>query len=438
MSEMYLENIHEYPEPIRHSYLKIQDESDSYCRMRRLLDCFECFLKFLTISVPQDISQKDRGQDVIVRILSGAFIKPTLGIWQSYLNNIIENVGEDQSLFMKELPRYYGVKGKKGLRITNEKTQLFQYKEALDTRYVKSVFNAFITIRNEYAHASIPDSEDRSLHFDILLPIFHEILRKASFLTTYQVVMSEAHHLHLCLRNQEGDECCFYPMFISHNERIFMYRDAKLYRKRKITYQDYTSATSLLDEEVYGTFQQLYPLEKLRGSILYLNKAQHYGEIFGRDEDLRIVQGRLESGQPRILITGFPGIGKTAFSHYLCDHGQQSYFCVRVSFNANDRQTLSLSDLYTTIVYGLYQYGLVTKDSPPDFSVSAVRKILYEMLSEAAVASGPTGKQILLIIDGLDEVVFNNATDCLEVLPVTLPKNCHMVLLSRPIPFVTT
>jgi hypothetical protein len=437
MNDYWLSEINNYPEPIIVSYQALKNEKSPYVKIRRLIDCFECFVKFITISALQEYLSSQQRTKYLTGFLTGKFIKPSLGVWVDFIDEIVGHLEENGNYFIRELAIYHG-KNYGGQKILKEKIRIPEIrKNPFDFRRVKPALHEFVNIRNWYAHSVVPKEEVCRKHFKQLLRAFNGLISRAAFLKNYKLeILSEEDLKKPYLVREDGARFCLFPMLISENDDFLFYKDAQLYRKRKLSYQSYKETRTTLHEKAFDEFQNIYPLVNIDGSIFILRRVKLSGEIFGREKDLEFVLDNLAVGKfKRLLITGFPGVGKSAFSQYLAENIKENFFCVSTYFDGNDRQTLSLQHLYDSILAGLKNHGLVRKVYPAEYSLHCVREMLTELFHKAA-RNVENKRRILLIVDGLDEAVAHSAESCIEAIPNDLPECCRIVMFSRPIDYI--
>ena len=430
-----LENIEYYPTPVSLSYQAFLHESESaYVNLRRLLDSFECFIKFLNISAIQSLISRPDSRERITSGLTGKLIKPSLGIWTGLLDHLAREIEDQGHDFFKELATFHGGKQTSGLPLLRENVELPEIRSApFDFRNVKQALQEFVNIRNWYAHSPVPESSICEKHQRILARIYNKLLYQASFLTKYRTSAPSRDH-RIYLEREDGANCCLSPLLIQQNNDHLFFRDAQLYRKGKLTYQSYVTIQTLLTNLTFNEFKKLYTLLRTQANLHHLRQSPPASEVFGRENDLARLLKRLDEGRfKRLLITGFPGIGKSAFSTYVKENiNHDEYICISLHFDANDQQTLRLDSMYHGIMTGLQRNKLLRPTYPADYTTHEVRLKLAEILDQAGSRLSKHTK-ILLIIDGLDEAANHGGGDCLDAIPEDPPDNCRIVMLSRPV-----
>jgi len=430
-----LDNIDDYPSPVRLSYQALQHESGpAYVNLRRLLDCFECLVKFLSVSAMQSLMSSPEARERITPGLTGKLIKPPLGIWTGLLDHLAKEIADQGNCFFEELATFHGGKQTSGLPLLREKVEIPEIRSTpFDFRNVKPALQEFVNIRNWYAHSPVPETAICEEHLRILAKIYNKLLYQASFLKNYRISEPSGDYK-IYLEKEDGGSCCLSPMLIQHNSEHLFFRDAQLYRKGKLTYQSYVNIHTLVTNLTFNEFKMFYALVRADGKMHLAHRSPPASEVFGRENDLARLLQRLNEGiSKRLLITGFPGIGKSAFSTYVRENiSTDEYICINLHFDANDQQTLRLEFMYREIMAGLQKNKLIRPTYPADYTPHEVKLKLAEILNQA-VSRLSLNRKILLIIDGLDEAVNHGSGDCLEVIPEEPPDNCLIVMLSRPV-----
>lgn len=412
MQSLWLYDIDQYPDPIYLPYLHIQKENQPDRQLRRLIDSFEIFLKFIVFTTLQEISKNPKLIKNISRVTIGQWIEPSLGTWQNCMDFIIKYCNQMESQIFSELLIFYNK--------------------------VRDMISKLVNFRNRYVHDKLQNIEIIQDYFRQYINIYNSILKNGIFLKSYSLYANEDNHVIIRDINKDASYCCLYPLFLMKNNEYYLFKDAKLYRKRKITYDSIVDLPAFATDETYDDFIKTFPLKE---SGYFLPSQWHYkvlGNIIGRENDALQIRADIKHMEEKrqlggtILVVGGPGVGKTSFSFYLAEALKDNYFCIQTFFNGNDKTTLSIENFYDEIHNALLQYRLIKNCPPPEFSPLSVRKSIAEQLQDAIIHAKSAGKNILLLIDGLDEAINNGARDCLDAIPRLLPKGCYGVFFSRP------
>jgi hypothetical protein len=122
-----------------------------------------------------------------------------------------------------------------------------------------------------------------------------------------------------------------------------------------------------------------------------------------------------------VLITGEPGIGKTALASYLTV--QRAYVC-----HLNDRRqgVTTVADFHRSVCRQLAERLDVPIPADPD---SAALSALLKKASEAADVKPP----LVIVVDALDESALPSAGGNRLLLPQVLPPHVYFIITSRPL-----
>lgn len=166
----------------------------------------------------------------------------------------------------------------------------------------------------------------------------------------------------------------------------------------------------------------------------------NYSQCFiGREWFFDYIKDWLRTKKRTLIITGMPGIGKTAISTYL--YHKIPNVLAFYMFRRDDNEKLSLKSFVTTLAYQIatqipdYRDSLMKMDIDHLIAqhegVTLFVKLITEPLSRIDVAEEKT-----LLIDGLDEAERNGQNAMANIIALCteqFPEWLHIIILSRPV-----
>ena len=222
MEPAWLSDIAEYPDLLRLPYQELQKEETPYRQVRRLLDCFESFLKFLVFCSLQSLRQSPDLRQRMTGFLAGKICRPlSLGTWQECLDALIDLLPPDRDCLSSDLLRFYGHKKHKGTQITPAETHVFSDSDPYDTRFAPGAVGAFVAVRNRYAHTPVFQNTECVEHFSRLLPVFNSMLEQVGFLKRYSLHVNGHEDAEPYLMHDDGDSYTLYPLVIWRNNSYY-------------------------------------------------------------------------------------------------------------------------------------------------------------------------------------------------------------------------
>ena len=197
----------------------------------------------------------------------------------------------------------------------------------------------------------------------------------------------------------------------------------------------------LKNTENFDTSGGFRKLEKDLKPLDFNNELKLYSRNFvGRKWIFNIIDTWLETNNRTLLITGMPGIGKTAISTYLY-HKLKNVLAFYM-FRRDDNEKLSIKSFVTTIAFQIstqipeYREFLLDTDIENLLSrfqgVTLFRKLIAEPLS----GTRPSIENKVILIDGLDEAERegqNRMANIIAACSEELPDWLHTIILSRPV-----
>ena len=166
----------------------------------------------------------------------------------------------------------------------------------------------------------------------------------------------------------------------------------------------------------------------------------NYSQGFiGREWIFEYIKDWLKTKERTLIITGMPGIGKTAISTYL--YHKIPNVLAFYMFRRDDNEKLSLKSFVTTLAYQIatqipdYRESLMKMDIDhllvQHEGVTLFIKLITDPLSRIDVAEEKT-----LLIDGLDEAERNGQNAMASIIAMCtehFPEWLHIIILSRPV-----
>ena len=166
----------------------------------------------------------------------------------------------------------------------------------------------------------------------------------------------------------------------------------------------------------------------------------NYSQGFiGREWIFEYIKDWLKTKERTLIITGMPGIGKTAISTYL--YHKIPNVLAFYMFRRDDNEKLSLKSFVTTLAYQIatqipdYRESLMKMDIDHLIAqhegVTLFIKLITDPLSRIDVAEEKT-----LLIDGLDEAERNGQNAMASIIAMCtehFPEWLHIIILSRPV-----
>ena len=185
-------------------------------------------------------------------------------------------------------------------------------------------------------------------------------------------------------------------------------------------------------------------LENELDPIEFNNELQLYSKRFvGRKWVFGLIQEWLQTDKQVLLVTGMPGVGKSAISTYLYQHMPD--IVGFYMFRRNDNEKLSPKRFFSTLAFQIASQIPEYRESLSKLDIRGLKtkcndlSFFNRMISEP-LSSIKLEKEKVIIIDGVDEAEQNGQNnmavllgDCIE----KLPKNVKFIILTRSVPTST-
>jgi tetratricopeptide (TPR) repeat protein len=434
------------PTPIAFVLDEFLRAPDAFRALWRMVDAAEIITRFFAITVLSDLlRQRGEFPEPVRNVLTENLEHPTFGAWRELLAVAVDNLPrgkEGARCFVAELPSFVRDRWLPALGGGEDPPE-----------------EKLIALRNLLAHAGrLPDVQARKLH-EAHRERFEALIRGMAFLTEYALVACDRE---ACDR-EEGilrlkglpDPGQAFPKFKGHlsfapqPERVYLVRGGEgldlfplhaftdilqwrgegfesleeaalqiYFRVSRKGYLEYISfsdraAFSHLGEEAYQRFQEIFRLEEWRARQRQEEEArgvQRQWEelvreltevLVGREEHIRQVKEAIKgTGKGFLWISGKPGIGKSALMAKLMKDyvGQtQRYIVVPYFFRLGQPGCSTMEFLSAALKRLQAELHRTIEPAPrlPDR-----QRQWAEALEEAA----RTGKKVLFLVDGLDEI----------------------------------
>jgi tetratricopeptide (TPR) repeat protein len=446
MGDSFHPSLSDLPTPIAFVLDEFLRAPDAFRALWRMVDAAEIITRFFAITVLSDLLRQRGGFPEPVRnVLMENLEHPTFGAWRELLAVAVDNLPrgkEGARCFVAELPSFVRDRWLPALGGGEDPPE-----------------EKLIALRNLLAHAGrLPDVQARKLH-EAHRERFEALIGGMAFLTEYDLVACDRE---ACDR-EEGilqlkglpDPGQAFPKFKGHlsfapqPERVYLVRGGegldlfplhaftdilqwrgegfesleeaalqiyfRVSRKGYLEYIPFSdrAAFSHLGEEAYQRFQEIFRLEEWRARQRQEEEArgvQRQWEelvreltevLVGREEHIRQVKEAIKgTGKGFLWISGKPGIGKSALMAKLMKDyvGQtQRYIVIPYFFRLGQPGCSTMEFLSAALKRLQAELHRTIEPAPrlPDR-----QRQWAEALEEAA----RTGKKVLFLVDGLDEI----------------------------------
>ena len=134
-------DLHRLPLPLVAALQKLEEETESFRKVHRLIDAVEVFVKLHTVAIVADVFDGEDVEPEVQGMLAAGLRTPSLGVWWMFAREFAK--------------RAYLEGGREPLapeldRTSTKKGALFVLMEGNDN---------LISFRNGYAHGATPDNE---------------------------------------------------------------------------------------------------------------------------------------------------------------------------------------------------------------------------------------------------------------------------------------
>jgi hypothetical protein len=404
-------NLDILPIPLKKNIIALNNETDPFRKIHRLIDTAEVFVKihtvilinvYLTDVADNKISERIKG------ILSAGLKTPSLGIWWWFTKEFaieIQKIYPDSKYSEIE---YSSLNISRAPNKPKEMGSLFKIMEGDKN---------FINFRNSYAHGATPANDRCENDLKFYTPKLKESIQNAYYFSSIKIQHGDSDVIYTYFKDRK---ISLTPLLYTKKENkdiYFFYND---YRSDKVGILNYDLCLHDNAPELKRVFLDLYPLEewdKSSGTEDFKARVEILAENFeGRKKELDTLLKAIS--EPKLkgfyFIWGGPGIGKSALLARLSqilkwnpelrkdsgidfDFNGKIYvleYFIRRDMGTNNASTFSnnllvrLEKIFTTGVKA------VVGGNPGEALNEALKRV-SERLSD--------NEKLILLIDGLDE-----------------------------------
>lgn len=437
------------PQPLAAALDELDQESQPFRRIHRLIDALEVFVKLHTVVLVSDYFQRPEVSDALRRLLGAGLRKPSLGIWWQFARDIAAHMEEsgmaplDPALARSGLP--------KGL--------LFRLLEDTDN---------FIAFRNRYAHGATPPDAACTADLAKYEPRLRTAIGKAAYLSDAAWFFATADgsveslggppppaaatapvgQIHLAAAPGTAP-LSLHPLLVRHPDTgdIYFYNDL---RNKAAAFLNYAACAHWRNRLLRDALLERYPIDEWRALAPdeFRQRIEELTETFeGRREEIRDLLAFVRRKPPGIrLYWGPPGAGKSALlaralqilrwpadlrqreGYEAPDSGDLTLHVLEFFIWRGQRETTAIEYLLKNLSERFEQRFRTGLQADCPTLTDQVR--LFRQRLEKAAAGLRPDERLILFIDGLDEAAENSGF--LENLPRHVPAGVKLIYASRP------
>jgi energy-coupling factor transporter ATP-binding protein EcfA2 len=374
-----------------------ENDDQPFRKVHRMIDLFESILKFHTAIIFSEYFRNNKISDKIKILLIENLRVPSLGIWQMLSRT-----------FFNEIPRdNYNW-------IIKDFTEGFNHlsKYCDNNNEVKE---NIITFRNNYGHGSTPDDITCESDIQEYFPILKDFLNFNWLQNTSLIIENDKVWIQF-----DNDKLCLYPIMIFDKDKlkspVAFFNEKK---KNKINYLNYPffNVFPLLDENLYE-FNNTLPLDNWRtelGIQVFSQKILELTDSYiGRENEIDILRNFvIERNSGYLLITGNPGVGKSALIAKFCQVLNNEYEfenCHQITYFIRfDVEPVLFLKYLNSSINEIMKSGIKMKDN--DTNLINLKNILINNFRNWSIIK--ENKKLIFLIDGIDEGINNNLVNSL-------------------------
>lgn len=445
------------PLPLVAALQKLEEETQPFRKVHRLIDAIEVFVKLHTVAVVADVFAVEEVEPEVQGMLAAGLRTPSLGVWWMFAREFAKRAytGEGRAPLVP------------GLDATTRKNgALFKLMEGEKN---------LISFRNGYAHGATPEDPECQADIHRVLPRFLKAIQASSALVDSDWIWTDEKGKSYVARGRssggvqaEGLEpnqtylrhgkrtVNLHPLLVrQEGDRFFFYNDLK---KDAANFLNYESALHHRDKNLATHLLERFPIHDWgkQAPEDFAARVEELTETFkGRQDEIGALVSFC-SGPSRGLrmIWGGPGIGKSALMARLiqilqwpedvrtAELGERmppatdedplpqrfhvlEYFIRRGEESAKTEFFLkNMCQRLDRIAKTNVPLGKTTED---------LRRNFRERLNAIPEKLGTT-ERLVLFIDGLDEGT--EVDGLFESLPHELPEGIVLLYASRDVPAV--
>ena len=450
-------DLHRLPLPLTAALQKLEEETESFRKVHRLIDTVEVFVKLHTVAIVADVFDSEDVEPEVQGILAAGLRVPSLGVWWMFARKLCHSVPTSKGVASRWPRGWIGPRIREASYLV-----LMQGNDNL------------ISFRNGYAHGATPDNEKCEADLAKYAPRLYAAIAQSEALMALEWLWSDAQGQGHIARGaasvaietgglaaeqaflRHGDRTVpLHPLLVRQkDDRFFFYNDLK---KDAANFLNYEFALHHRDKALGTQLLERFPIKEWSKQAPedFTARVEELTETFkGRQEQIADLV-HFCSGPSRgiRMIWGGPGIGKSALMARLVqilkwpedvrlaelgeampkgseDHPVPAQFEVleymirRGKFSAN--ALFFLQNLCQRL-------DRIQKTGVPlGKTVEDLRRNLTERLRE--ISKNLQGRRFVLFIDGLDEGA--EVDGLFESLPHEVPEGIVLLYASRNVPAV--
>jgi hypothetical protein len=464
-----------YPLPIAHTYWSLTQacarDASAVEKFIRLKDCFDTVNRYLALALIAFYVRSNARNTETDRSVIRKLVRPSAGDWPTLLAELAPQLNEAGHPLVEDICRAL-------LVMTEQQGRQLHRKKGV----MKSLLG-FPAIRNEYLGHSLTR---RDLEYEDVVNEWgdklNDILCEADFLIQWKLFYAVGiasgedwmgHTQPVGIFSFQADlPSEFSGKFLLVNEQNVIDLSPFVLRLRcptcnavrlcmydsQQTYTDTKKAVRLIELPGAHRFSSSDPMAQLEAIFDPSLLQQEYVVIYQR---LREVEGRIldqsrlieehadtigrsflddqindffsNSSKGIFLLTGQPGIGKTAYlSNYVRRHTE----CVHFFFSRTSGFT-SLDDAIQSIFHQLLKLLNITDLSPAENAREQFIKLRNLLTSLDSPALAKVTGRLIIVLDAIDEAeVSPPGVQLLDLLSIDLPYGVYFIISSRESPAV--
>jgi len=449
-------DLNRLPLPLVAALQKLEEETESFRKVHRLIDTVEVFVKLHTVAIVADVFDGEDVEPEVQGMLAAGLRTPSLGVWWMFAREFAK--------------RAYLEGGREPLapgldRTATKKGALFVLMEGNDN---------LISFRNGYAHGATPDNEKCEADLAKYAPRLYAAIAQSEALLALEWLWSDAQGQGHIARGaasaaietggleaeqaflRHGDRTVpLHPLLVrQEDDRFFFYNDLK---KDAANFLNYEFALHHRDKALYTHLLERFPIKEWSKQAPedFTARVEELTETFkGRQEQIADLV-HFCSGPSRgiRMIWGGPGIGKSALMARLVqilkwpedvrraelgdnmptgseEHPVPTQFEVVEYFVRRGEASANALFFLQNLCQRLDR--IQKTGVPLGKTVEDLRRNLTERLRE--ISKNLQGRRFVLFIDGLDEGT--EVDGLFESLPHEVPEGIVLLYASRNVPAV--
>jgi hypothetical protein len=459
-----------YPLPIAQTYrslaLVCAQGASRVERFLRLKDCFETVSRYLALALVAVYVNSGGRNTETDRSIIRKLVRPSTGDWPTLVAELAPLLADIGHPLASEMYRTFFVSTERAGRKPHRRKQVMS--DLLDFSGIRNEYLGHGLTRQASEYESIVDKWGRKIN---------NILLEANFLTQWDLIYSmgvssgekwmghaQPEYVLSFDRDLPSDLAGRF-LLVKHNDivdlnpfmlrlrcpncnaiRLCVYDSQHKYTdvKKTVRLVEFPEAhrfsssepisqleaifgSSLLKQEYISIYAKLREVE---GRILDQSKLiEEHADIVGRSFlDEQIDQFLSDKPKGIFLLTGQPGIGKTAYlSNYVKQHTRCPYF-----FFSRASGFTSLDDAAKSIYYQILELLDRTDLSPAENASEQFVKLRNLLMSLDSSALAKATNRLVIVLDAIDEATTSSmGIQPLDLLSIDLPDSVYFLISSR-------